>query len=105
MTISSAFCSTSTRSGVTSPTMRPGTPVVETRPAVDGHDVHAEALGEGRHHLQGLVLPEHAVVDEDGRELIADGFRHQERGYGRVDAAAHRGDDIARANRGADLLY
>ena len=66
--------------------------VVEALAGVDLHEVQAEAIAEARADLQRLVLAQHAVVDEDRRELIADGLGHEQRRDGGVDAAADRGD-------------
>src|SRR5262249_28547309 len=51
----------------------------------------------------GLVLAKDAVVDEDRRQLIADCLGHEQRGDGRVDAAADRGDRLLLTDRLADL--
>jgi hypothetical protein len=72
---------------------------------VDERD--AEMTGEGLDDLLGLVLAQEAVVDEDARELVADGLVHEERRHGRVDAARERAEDSflsdSRANE-LDLL-
>src|SRR5581483_1328159 len=44
---------------------------------VDEGDV--EVAPEGLDDLLGLVLPEQPVVDEDARELVADGLVHEQR--------------------------
>jgi hypothetical protein len=50
------------------------------------------------------VFPQHAVVDEDRGELIADRLRDEQRGDGGIDAAADRGDDVPVADLLADLF-
>ncbi len=57
---------------------------------------------EGLDDLLGLVLAQEAVVDEDARELIADGLVDEERRDGGVDAARERAEHALRADRGAD---
>ncbi len=39
------------------------------------HEAQVEVVAEGLDHLLGLALPQHAVVDEDAREPVADGLR------------------------------
>ncbi len=51
----------------------------------------------------GLVLPQHAVVDEDARQPIADRAVHDERRHGRVDAPAQRAHHAAAADLRANL--
>ena len=48
--------------------------------------VQAHVL-EGKLHLLGFVLPEHAVVHEDAGELFADGLVHEHGGNRGVHAA------------------
>ena len=55
--------------------------------ACDVDERHVEVAAEGLHHLLRLVLAQQAVVDEDARELVADGLVHEERRDRRVDAA------------------
>src|SRR5205807_342278 len=45
--------------------------------------------------LRRFVEAEHAVVDEDAHQLVADGAMNQQRRNGGVDAAAQRADDAA----------
>jgi hypothetical protein len=44
---------------------------------LDVHQVDVELVAEGADDLLGLVQPQHAVVDEDARELVADGAMQQ----------------------------
>ena len=67
---------------------------------VDERDV--EVAAERLDDLLGLVLAQQAVVDEDARELVADGLVHEERGDCRVDATRERAEHALRADRGAD---
>ena len=67
---------------------------------VDERDV--EVAAEGLDHLLGLVLAQQAVVDEDARELVADGLVHEERGDRGVDAAGERAEHALGADRRAD---
>ena len=48
---------------------------------------HLEVVVERLDDLLGLVLAQHAVVDEDAGEPVADRAVHEQRGHGRVDAA------------------
>jgi hypothetical protein len=52
--------------------------------------------------LRRLVQPQHAVVDEDAGQALADGAVNQHRGDGRVDAAAQPADDPAVADLRGD---
>ena len=53
--------------------------------------------------LRRFVEPQHAVVHEDARQLVADRAMNDERGDRRIDAAAERADDapVARPARGS----
>ena len=63
-----------------------------------------EVAAEGLDDLLRLVLAQQAVVDEDARELVADGLVHEQRGDGGVDAAGERAEDALAADLGADPL-
>ena len=65
---------------------------------------HVEVVVERLDHLLGLVLAQEAVVDEDARELVADGAVDEQRRDGRVDAARERADDLVVADLLADQL-
>ena len=60
---------------------------------------HVEVAAERLHHLLGLVLAQEAVVDEDARELVADGLVHEERRDRRVDATRRARRARARSRR------
>ncbi len=62
--------------------------------------VVAEQVDDGL----GLVLAQHAVIDEYASELIADRLVDQHSGHGRVDAAGETADHLALADLRADLL-
>jgi hypothetical protein len=66
--------------------------------------MQSEPVAQTGGHLHRLVLPQHAVVDEDRRELIADGLGHEQRGDGGVDATADRGDGPFPSDRNADFF-
>ncbi len=52
--------------------------------------------------LRRFVEPQHAVVDEDAGQLVADRAVNDERRHRRVDAAAQRADDMSVAHLGAN---
>ena len=52
----------------------------------------------------GFVEPQHAVVDEDAGELVADRLVDQHRGDRGIDAAGEAADHLALADLGADLF-
>ena len=52
----------------------------------------------------GFVEPQHAVIDEDAGELVADRLVDQHCGDGGIDAAGEAADHLALADLGADLL-
>ena len=62
-------------------------------------------VAKRRHHLLGFALAQQAVVNEDARELLADGARHQRGGDRRVDAAGERADHLVVADALADLVH
>ncbi len=70
---------------------------------VDVHQVQVEVVAEHADDFLGLVLSEHAVVDEDAGELVADGFRDQHRRDRRVDPAREAANDLGVADLLADL--
>ena len=69
---------------------------------VDERDV--EVVAERLDDLLGFVLAQQPVVDEDTRELVADGLVHEERRNCRVDAAREAADDALRPDLRADPL-
>jgi hypothetical protein len=69
---------------------------------VDERDV--EVVLERLDHLQRLVLPHEAVVDEDARELIADRLVHEQRGDRGVDAARERAEHARRPDLRSNAL-
>ena len=56
-------------------------------------------------HHAGFASAQHAVVDENARELIADGFVNQRGGHAGIHAAAQAEDDAFLADLGADLFH
>ena len=60
---------------------------------LDVHEVDVELVAEGVHDLLGLVEAQHAVVDEDARELVADRAVQQRRDDAGVHAAGQAADD------------
>ena len=56
-----------------------GQPFIEPLARIDRDDMDAEAFTEPGDDLQRLVLSQHAVVDEDRSQLIADRFRNEQR--------------------------
>ncbi len=78
--------------------------VEEALLGVDRDQRHVERVAEGRHHLVTLVLAHQPVVDEDARELVADGLVHEQRGDRRVDAARESADDAPVAHLRANPL-
>ena len=71
---------------------------------LDVDERHVEVLLERLDHLLGLGHPQEAVVDEDARELVADGAVDEERRHRGVDAARERADDVLVADLLADQL-
>ena len=65
--------------------------------ACDVDERHAEALAEGLDDLRRLVAAEQAVVDEDARELVADGLVDEQRRDRAVDAAREPAEHAGRA--------
>ena len=63
-----------------------------------------EVVVERLDNLNGLVLPEQAVIDEDARELVADGLVDEERGDRRVHSARERAQHALRPDLRADPL-
>ena len=63
---------------------------------VDVHEVDVELVAEGAHDLLGLVEAQHAVVDEDARELVADRAVQQRGDDAGVHAAGQAADDASR---------
>ena len=63
-----------------------------------------ELVAEDAHDLLGLVEAQHAVVDEDAGELVADGAVQQRRDDAGVDAAGQPADDLGVADLRADRL-
>ena len=74
----------------------------EQRAGVDRLDAEMERVAEELHDPLRFVAAQHAVVDEDAGELVADGAVDQRRGDGRVDAARQAADDARRAHLGAN---
>ena len=69
---------------------------------VDGDERDPEPVAERRDDLLALVLAHQAVVDEDARQLVADGPVHEQGRDRRVDPAAQAADHLAGADLGAD---
>ncbi len=67
------------------------------------HEVDGELLAERAFHLLGLVAAQQPRVDEDARQLVADGLVHERRGNGGVDAARQPADHPFVADLRADL--
>src|SRR6266511_84408 len=65
-------------------------PLEESLLGVDVDERDVEVTPERLDYLDGLVLAEQAVIDEDTGELVADRLVHEQRRYGRVDAAGER---------------
>ena len=78
-----------------------GQPIEEQRRGVHEHQRQLEPL-EALADLRGLVEPQHAVVHEDARQLVADGAVKDQRRDRRIDAAAQRADDAPVADLRAD---
>lgn len=68
-------------------------------------EVHVEFVLEGVHHLFGFAQAEEAVVDEDARELVADGFMDKDCRHGGVHAAREGADDLVRPYLLADAFH
>ena len=71
-----------------------GEPIEKQLRRVDEHQRQLQPL-EALADLRRLVEPQHAVVDEDARQLVADRAVDDERRDRRIDAAAQRADDAA----------
>ena len=71
---------------------------------VYAYDVEPQSL-ISFHHLAELVFTQHAVVDEDTREVLADGFVEQGGADGGVDATRQSEDDAVGANLLLQFLY
>ena len=69
---------------------------------VDGDEVQAELFAQVLLDFEELVLAQHAVVDEDAGEAIADGAMHEDGGDGGIDSAGKRADGVALADFFAD---
>ena len=78
-----------------------GQAVEEQPDGVDEHERQLQPL-EPPPNLLRFVEPHDAVVDEDARQPVADGAMDEERGDGRVHAAAQAAHDAARAHLLAD---
>ncbi len=76
--------------------------VEETLLGIDRHERHLEVVAEGGDHLLALVLSHQAVIDEDARELVADGAVDEQRGDRGVDPAREAADHAPVAHLRAD---
>ena len=74
-------------------------PAEEALLRLDVDERHVEVAAERLDDLVRLVLAQEAVVDEDARELVADGLVDEQRRDGRVDAPGERAQDALRADR------
>src|SRR5690606_33571064 len=72
---------------------------------VDVDDLDAEVTGKGVHDLLGLIEAQQAVIDEDARELVADGFMDQGGRHRGVHAARQAQNDLVAADLLANALY
>ena len=61
-----------------------------------------QMLGEGFHHLCGLVQPQQAGIDEYAGQLLADGAMDERRGDGGIDAAGQAENDFFLADCSTD---
>src|SRR4029079_17440935 len=68
------------------------------------HERDVEVVAERLDDLLGLVLSQHAVVDEDTGQLVAHRLVHQERGDGGVDTAGERAEHTLPADLSANAL-
>ena len=59
---------------------------------IDRDHAQAKPLAHVLLHLGKLILAQHAVVDEDAGQPVADGARHQHRGHAGIDTAAQSAD-------------
>ncbi len=73
-----------------------GEPVEKQLRPIDEDERQLQPL-EAFPDLRGFVKPQHAVVDEDAGEFLANGAVNQQRGDRRIDAAAQRAHDAALA--------
>ena len=78
--------------------------VEEAVDGVDDDELDARGSDEVPLDLLGLARTQQAVVDEDARELLADGALHERGRDGRVDAARQPADDAAVPDLVADEL-
>ena len=80
------------------------TPASRSRNSVDASTNTSGSCSRSKRFadLRGLVEPQHAVVDEDARQPVADGAVDEQRRDRRVDAAAQRADHAAVADLRAD---
>ena len=70
---------------------------------MDERDV--EVAAERLDDLCGLVLSEQAVVDEDARELVADGLVDEKGGDGGVDSTGERAEDAVAPDAGRSRRF
>ena len=84
--------------------MTPASSVEVAVLGVDVHEVDVELVAEDADDVLALVEPQHAVVDEDARELVADRAVEQRRDHARVDAAGQSADDLRVADLRPDGL-
>src|SRR5262249_55919606 len=74
--------------------------------SIDGIHVQAELVAEVLLNFQELAFAEHAVVDEDASEPIADRARDQGRRNRGIDSAGERTDHASiRTNRVLDVCH
>ncbi len=77
-------------------------PGEEAVAGVHGDHPQAKLVAHVLLHLQELVLAQHAVVDKDTGQAVADGARHQHRGHGGIDPAGKSADGVAIPHLRAD---
>ena len=82
----------------------PGEPREEALLRLHVHERHAEVARERLDDLLRLVLAQEPVVDEDARQLVADGLVHEERRDRGVDAARERAEHALAPDSRADPL-
>ena len=68
------------------------------------HERHVEVPAERLDDLVRLAPAQQPVVDEDARQLVADGLVHEQRRHRRVDAAAQRAEHALASDLRADPL-